>query len=268
MQRHRVVSDFLARLLPARQLQFDLFIREDECALQRVAQLAHVAGPRVRAQRLHCLHRQTLARAVPCVQPVDDLQRDVADVVPALPQRGHVQRDRRDPVEEILAQPAAAHGLHGVVMGGGDDPHVERNRFVTADAHDRVRLERAQQFHLQFGRHFRDFVEKQRAAARGFEHAHMLCNGAGEAAFFMSEQMGFRDVLRNRTAIDGHERPAPARAHVVDESRDDVLAGAAFADHQHAHACRGDARYFQQQVLNRLRAAEQSRAVIVGFRHE
>lgn len=262
MQRDRVVTIFVARWRTARQLQFDLLVGEDERALERIAQLTHVAGPRIGAQRLHRLRGQPFSRAVPRIQPFDDLQRDVVDVVLPLPERGHVQRDRRDPVEQVFAQPAATHGLDRVVMGGGDDTHVERDRLVAADPHDRVRLERAQQLDLQLGRHLGDLVEKQRAAARGLEHADMLGNRAGETAFLVTEQMRFRNVVRNRAAIDGNERPAAAWAHVVQEPCDDVLARAAFADDQHADARRGHARHLQQQGLDRTRAAEEPRAVI------
>jgi len=267
MERHRVVPHFLARRLAARQLQVDLLVREDERALDRVAQFAHVAGPRVGAQRLHRLRRQPLARAMARVQPLDDLHRDLADVVLALAQRGHVQRDRRDAVEQVFAQAPAAHRFDRIVMGGRDDAHVDRNRFVAADAHDRVRLERAQQLDLQLERHLGDLVEKQRAAARGLEHADVLRDRAGEAAFLVAEQLRLGDIAGNRAAIDRHERPAASRAHVVQQSRDNVLARAAFSHDQYACARGGDARHLQHQGLDRARAAEQPRAVIVGFRH-
>ena len=90
MQRDRVVTTFVARRRTARQLQLDLLVGQDERALERIAQLAHVTGPRVGAQRLHRLDGQPFSRAVPRIQPLDDLQRDIVDVVLALPERGHV----------------------------------------------------------------------------------------------------------------------------------------------------------------------------------
>ena len=153
-------------------------------------------------------------------------------------------------------------------MRGRDDAHVERNRFVTAHPRDRVRFERAQQLHLQFGRHLGDFIEKQRAAARRFEKADVLRHGAREAAFLVTEQLGFGDVGRDRAAVHRHERAVAARTHVVHEPGDDVLADAAFADDQDARPCGRDLRDFLQQRLDQQRGAEQPLSVIAGSRHD
>ncbi|ETP63727.1 hypothetical protein BDSB_19375 [Burkholderia dolosa PC543] len=272
-QRHRVVGRDLGLRSLLRQRDVDPLVREDVRALDRVAQLAHVAGPRVCAQRGDRRVGQPLVRTMARVERIDEFLRDRLDVAFALTQRRHVQRERGEAIEQVLAQPAVAHGFGRVVAGRGHDPHVERNRLGAADAHDRVRLERAQQLHLQRRRHFGDLVEQQRAAARGFEEALALRDRAGEAAFLVTEQLRLGDVGRNRAAIDRDERAVAAFAELVQPTRDDVFADAAFAGDHHARAGRRDLFDTGQQRTHRGGAAGEPAAVcallraVCGFTH-
>src|SRR5437764_1346919 len=63
-------------------------------------------------------------------------------VGPASAQRRHLDRHDVEAVEEIL--PETARGDFGaqVLVGGGDDPHVHRQRLDRSDAGDDALLER------------------------------------------------------------------------------------------------------------------------------
>ncbi len=85
---------------------------EDGGALERVAQLADVAGPVVPEQRLPGVARE--ARRRPCERSADVLQQRLAerqDVVGALAQRRDRDVEHLQPIEQVLAEVAAFHGL-------------------------------------------------------------------------------------------------------------------------------------------------------------
>ena len=61
----------------------------------------------------------------------------------------------------------------------------------------------------------------------------MVFIGAGEGAALVAEQFGFEQGFRYRRAVLDHEGAVGARAGVVDGARQQFLAGAGFAQHQH-----------------------------------
>ena len=48
-----------------------------------------------------------------------------------------------------------------------------------------------------------------------------------------AEQLGFEQAFRQGGAVEFHQRLIPPRRQVVQTGRDQFLAGAPFADHQH-----------------------------------
>ena len=65
---------------------------------------------------------------------------------------------------------------------------------------------------------------------------------AGERALLVAEQLGLEQVGRDGAAVDDDERPARARAGLVDRLAQHVLAGAGLALDQHGGVGGGDAR--------------------------
>ena len=64
---------------------------------------------------------------------------------------------------------------------------------------------------------------------RGLEQAVLVGVRAGEAALLVAEEFALHQFGRNRAAVDRHERTAGARALLVDQARDELLADAGFA---------------------------------------
>jgi hypothetical protein len=62
------------------------------------------------------------------------------------------------------------------------------------------------------------------------EIADATLHRAREAAFLVTEEFGFDEVVRNRAAVHGDERGVAPGAVIVDRARDEFLAGAGFAD--------------------------------------
>ena len=85
----------------------------------------------------------------------------------------------------------------------------------------------------------RQLVEEQCAAIGLLEAAGARLGGAGEGARLMAEKLGLDQRLGEGGAVHRHQRPGPARAQPVQPLGDQLLARAAFADHQHRPVQRG-----------------------------
>ena len=145
------------------------------------------------------------------------------DVLLALAQRRQLHRDDVQPVEQILAEQPVRHHASEVVVGRGDDAHIDLGRMRIAHALELALLQDPQQLHLQPRAHRADLVEKERALVRLFEPSQPVGDGARERAADMAEQLGLEQRLGDRAAVERHEPVHPARAVVVDGARDDFL---------------------------------------------
>src|SRR5690606_36352437 len=97
-------------------------------------------------------------------EEVIDKERDVLE---AVAQRWHRERDDIEAIEEVLAEGAVGDALLEVLVGGGDDADIDDAAFVGAERTDLALLDGAQKLGLERGRHVADLVEEERAA-RGF----------------------------------------------------------------------------------------------------
>ena len=83
--------------------------------------------------------------------------------------------------------------------------------------------------------------------------------GAGERAFDVAEQLGFEQGLRGRAKVDRDHRMDRAPRQAMDFARDDLLAGAVFAEDQNVGVGRRGAVDQGPHALHRRRFAEQRR---------
>ncbi len=79
----------------------------------------------------------------------------------------------------------------------------------------------------------RELVEEQGAAVGLLEAAGAGLGRAGEGAGLVAEQFRLDQGLGQGGAVHRHQRPVPARREMVEALGDQLLAGAALADHQH-----------------------------------
>ena len=64
--------------------------------------------------------------------------------------------------------------------------------------------------------------------------------GSGERPLLVAEEFAFDEVLRQGSAVHGHERHVGPRADFMNPAGDQFLAGAGFAEDQHAGVGRAD----------------------------
>ena len=157
-------------------------------------------------------------------------QRHVAG---SLAQRRQLHHHYRQPVIQVLAKIPFVHGLFQIHVGGGNHAGIHCDFGPSPHPFDGLFLEKPQDLHLQRQRQFADFVEEQRPARGGFDASLPLDMRPGKGAFFMTEQLAFQKIFRDRATIDGDEGAAFPRAAAVDRQRGHFLSRAAFAQNQY-----------------------------------
>ena len=117
-------------------------------------------------------------------------------IVRALAQRRHVNRDDVEAIEQVLAERAAGDLLLEVLVGGGDDPHVHLDDAVAAEPLELLLLQHAQHLGLRLQAHVADLVEEDRALVGLLELADLPIGGAGERALLVAEQLRLDQLVR------------------------------------------------------------------------
>jgi hypothetical protein len=171
-------------------------------------------------------------------------------------QRRLVDAQHAEPVIEVRAEASGLDRAVEIDVRRGDDPHVDRNRFLPAETLDLPFLQEPQQARLALDRHVADFVEEQRAAVRRLDPPGAPLVRAGERAALVAEQLGLQQMMRNRAAVDRDERPLAAHRALVDRERGQLLAGARLAGDEHARVRLRDLANRAEQLLHRLAVAD------------
>ena len=87
-----------------------------------------------------------------------------------------------------------------------NETNVDGSWLESAEARDLARLENSQKLGLESERQIADFVEKYRAAVRGFEQAWLRRDCPGERAALVAEELALEQRLGKARAIDGQKR--------------------------------------------------------------
>src|SRR5205085_5275341 len=135
--------------------------RDDDCALNRVLKLAHVAGPVVLVKRLQGRARDAGDEAPGLLLVVfEEVYDERVYVAGPLAQRRKPDWEDRETVEEVESESPLLDRLRQVNVRGGDDPNIGLQNFATADARELAVLKNAQQTHLRGETHLAYLVEE------------------------------------------------------------------------------------------------------------
>src|SRR4051812_27423102 len=85
-----------------------------------------------------------------------------------------------------------------------------------------------------------DLVEEEGSSISKFEQPRLGDRRARKSAFLVSKELALEKLLRNRGAIDVHERRAAPRAIVMDRARNELFARAGLAGQQYRYRGVGD----------------------------
>ena len=209
-------------------------VAQHERMLDRVGQLPDVARPAVHRQPLKHLrlgHRRLVGHGRPPAP--HEVVHEFRNVFAPVAQRWHDDLERVDPKQEILPEFARRHHRLEIPMRGADDPHIDRERLVFTDTTDLAALEHTQQSGLERLRQLPDLVEEERAAIGHLEEPGAVVVGAGKGPLAMAEKFAFDELLRQGTAVDGHERAGRPTAQLMDGPSHELLARARLAADEH-----------------------------------
>src|SRR5581483_5258031 len=207
---------------------------EDRGALQRVGELANVAGPAPSEQRLRDLRRQLRGRALQLApDALEERPSERHEVRRTLAERGQAHREDGESVVEVLAERAVAHRGREVAVRRRDPPHVGRDRLRSADALEAPLLEHAEQLRLEVRLQLGHLVEEERPALRQLDAAAPARDRARERALLVAEELALEELLGERGAVDRDERPARALAPGVHAARGHLLPGPALSEEEH-----------------------------------
>ncbi|MCY1405619.1 hypothetical protein D9M71_208640 [compost metagenome] len=155
------------------------------------------------------------------------------DVFTALAQGRQVDGEDVQPVQQVLAEAPCFHLAAQVHIGGGDDPHIHRDRRGAAHPLDLALLQHPQDLALGAEAQGGDLVEEQGAAFCPFESSGAGTVGSGEGAALHTEELRLQQGFRQRRTVERHQRRMVTRAGLVQGAREQLLAHPRFTREQY-----------------------------------
>ncbi|OFV86925.1 MAG: hypothetical protein A2V74_06565 [Acidobacteria bacterium RBG_16_70_10] len=163
---------------------------EERRPLDGGAELAHVAGPEVTPEQIRGLGRKAGGGGrAPLAFPTEKQLCQRQDVLPAFPQWWQPEGDHIEPVVEVLAEAAGAHGLCEVDVGGRHEADVDVDGAGSAQPLEAALLDDPQELGLQRGGEVLELVEIQGAPGRHLDLARLGLSGVGEGPPLVPEQL-------------------------------------------------------------------------------
>src|SRR5215470_9343644 len=212
-------------------------------------QFTDVAGPAVHQQELASLFGQAcLTASHPFSELAEEVFGQYEHVTLPLSQGGQMNAKYGEAIVQIHAEAALADDVPQVSVGGRDEADVGLERRRSAHALVLTLLKDAQELRLRRGRQLSDLVEKQRAACGELEAAALELVGSREGTPLMAEKFRLDEGLRQRCAVDGHERALGTPTRIVDGASDELLSRAALTRQEHGRFLRGDERCLNQRL--------------------
>src|SRR5205814_86979 len=98
-------------------------------------------------------------------------------------------------VNAPLTWPNSSLSTRFSAIGGGNEPNIDADRLVVADARDLMLFQHAEQLDLRAHRHVADFVKEERAAVGIFKGTDAVAMGISERTFDVAEQLAFHEIL-------------------------------------------------------------------------
>src|SRR6185295_2438521 len=146
-------------------------LRDEQRALDQVAQLARVAGQRLGLERLERRRLELHGRGAERGRvELDEVARERRDLLGAVAQRRDLEHRAAQPEVEVAAEPPG----------------------------------------LDVERHLADLVEEQRAAVGALDQALLGGDRAGERAALVAEQLALEQLAAERRAVEPDERAGAA----------------------------------------------------------
>ena len=186
--------------------------RRDRKPAAEIHEFADVAGPFVGDKSFLCCKIELFRRNFELFRCMIEVEvSKFEDVFLTVAEPRHLDAHNIEPMIEVFAEGAFAHGILEILVRRRHDPDVDADRRLTADAKELALGQYAQKASLQRRCHVADLVEEQGAAIGLFEAADAALRGARERAFLVAEEFRLEQLRSERRGIERHERPAAPR---------------------------------------------------------
>src|SRR5574341_1066120 len=207
-----------------------LALGHEDRPLQHVSQLPDVAGPIMLGEDgqgplIHTADRLSVFGVKLFEERLDEER----DVLSSLPQRGKMETEDVEPVIEVLAQETVLNGLCRLLVRGCDDADVNADLGLAAQAAKRALLEDPKELGLCPDLHLRDLVQEDGPPVGQLKTAHPPVGGAGKCPLLVTQDLAFKQRLRNGGAVDRDKGGLLAGREFVDRSGRQLLPGPALS---------------------------------------
>src|ERR1700756_3703103 len=118
-------------------------------------------------------------------------------------------------MKKVAAECALLCLCRQIPVGSRNQPDIQGKRLRSAHPLERPLLQYTQQFGLQRGSEFADFVEEYGTPVGHLELAFLPLHSAGKRALLVSEKFAFEQRFGKCRAVDGDKWLAGARAAAV-----------------------------------------------------
>ncbi len=202
----------------------------DDEALNEVFEFADVAWPDVFFEDLEGLGGEVFeGKVVGATVDLEEVVAEDRDVSGAVTEGRKMDGDDVDAVVEVFAEAAGARHLFKVFVGGADEAEVDLAEGAAAEALDLVVFEDAEELGLKGEGEGGDLVEEEGAVVGELDLAGAGLGGAGEGAFFATEEFRLDEVFGEGGAVEADVGLGGAAAEGDESAGDELFAGAAFA---------------------------------------
>jgi hypothetical protein len=239
---------------------------DDHGLLHDRLKLAHVPGPRVRHQTRHRRRGDTVDREpVPRVGLATQVLDQQREVLPALPERRHLEDDSPKSIIEVLPEGALARSGAEVAVGGGEDPDVGMDHPRRANGPDLARGEEPEEHRLGLGDQLADLIQENGPAVDVPKEPGPPLDGPREGAPLVAEELTQEELACERAAVDCLEPRAAASAQPVEGGRDELLSRTGLAKDEAGHVVRGHAPDPVEECPHRSALADEPMKGRQGF---
>jgi hypothetical protein len=191
----------------------------------------------------------------------------VGEILLAIAQRGNLQREDSQTVEEVGPKAPLGQRTREVAMGGRDDPGPQAARARLAESLPGPFFEDPQELLLTRERQLTDLVEKEGARGRRLEATRTSRVGARIGTPRDAVELGLEQRAGEPRTIDVDQGAIPARARRVDRTREHTLSRPRLARDQDRRRQGGRARGRREQPPHRGRAAGTGGLEVEGLEH-
>lgn len=226
---------------------------------QTVIELPDVPWPRMLVEQGPSIGRHcgVNSEAVLPHRPSEEICGEFGEVLHALTEGRYFDTDQVEPVQQIQPEGSALDSPGKVTMGRGDDASLGGAFPVSPNGRETPLFDHPQQSQLQGGRRIPDLVEEDRSGARPFKVTFVVLLGACKCAPDVAEELRIKKGVAHGATVDGVEALLRTGGVVMNEPRDQPLAGAGLTGDERGEVRAGGFRYLVAYIAHRLAATDE-----------